>query len=253
MPMVSRSPLHPLLVGVVDRLWCASPASVADVRVEWILPTCRAQVILSPTASVFVGAKVVGEMIERRTGDPMVGVSFVAGGSAALIGAQGDETSGITVPLDALMPVGSLPDQIAERGAGEALDSVEAELVKRLRPPPKTSLIVAAERAIRNGHPAAQIAELLGCDRRTLVPQFRRLVGVGPKHYERVCRFNRAVEAIRRPDAKQLASIAFAHGFADQAHLTREIHHFARTSPSRIHRDGADAINHIAPDKIFKT
>lgn len=183
----------------------------------------------------------------------MAGVSFVAGGSAALIGAQGDETCGITVPLDALMPVGSLPDQIAERGAGEALDSVEAELVKRLRPPPTTSLIAAAERAIRNGHPAAQIAELLGCDRRTLVPQFRRLVGVGPKHYERVCRFNRAVEAIRRPDAKQLASIAFEQGFADQAHLTREIHHFAQTRPSRIHRDGADAINHVEPDKIFKT
>ncbi|MEP1124489.1 MAG: helix-turn-helix domain-containing protein [Ilumatobacter sp.] len=90
-------------------------------------------------------------------------------------------------------------------------------------------------------------------DRRRFVPEFRRMVGAAPKQYERICRFNSAVAAIRLPNARPLASVAVDHGFADQAHLSREIGHFAQISPSRLHRDGATMANHLEYDKIFKT
>lgn len=253
MVMVSRSPRHPLLAGLVDRLWCAVPEPAPKVRAEWILPTCRAQMILSPMASVFVGPRMSGEMIERRTDKSAVGVSFGAGAAIAFIGADAYETFNITTPLDAAWPVGSLSDRLAEQTVAEALDLIEAELAKSLRRTSVNPAVFAAARAIRRGHPAARTAELLGVDRRRFVPEFRRIVGVAPKHYERICRFNRATEEIRRPDAKPLALIAAEQGFADQAHLTREIRHFAQTTPARMHRDGTGMVNHVKPDKIFKT
>lgn len=253
MLVVSRAPLHPLLDGLVDRVWRAVPEPSADPRVEWILPTCRAQMILSPRVSVLVGPRVSAELIERRTDEPAIGVSLVAGAAAAFIGIGGHEICGITTPLDAVLPIGSLPDHLAEQSADEALDLIEAELVKWLEQASVNPLVSAVERAIRAGHPAAKTAEVLGVDRRRFVPEFRRIVGVAPKRYERICRFNRVTKAIRRPDAGPLASIAVEQGFADQAHLTREVRHFAQTSPSHIHRDGTDMVNHVEPDKIFKT
>lgn len=253
MTVASRIPHHPLLVGLVDRVWCAGPEPAAPVNMEWVLPTCRAQLILTPGASVFAGPKVVAESIERRTGEPMVGVSLTAGAVPVLLGIGGHEALGVTVALDAVWSVGSLPDRLAEEAGDSVFDRIEAELVKQLRPTLVDPLVVAAERAIRDGRSAAQAIALIGTDRRALVPKFRRVVGVAPKHYERVCRFNRAIEAIRQSDAAPLAWIAGEQGFADQAHLSREVRHFAGTSPSHLHRDGSVMVNHVTSDKIFKT
>ncbi len=251
--ITSRPPLHPLLVGLVDRLWCSLPDPSSEVRIDWILPTCRAQLILSPGSAIFVGPKVRAERVERRTGERTVGVSLAAGAEFAFTGSGGDETCGHTLPLDALVAVGSLPDRLAEQADDCVLDRLEGELVDWLTPASADSRVLKAAHAIRGGQRATKVVDVLGVDRRRFVPEFRRMVGVGPKQYERICRFNAAVEAIRQPGADPLASVAVDHGFADQAHLTREIGHFARTSPSRLHRDGATMINHLEYDKIFKT
>jgi len=266
MSFVSRRPRHSLLQGLVDRVWCSKlgPShTISETRVEWVLPTCRAQIILTPSGSVLVGPKVIAEKIERQVRTPMVGVVLTADAVPAFLGHGGGELIGLTVPLDTAMALGSLPEQLAEQTADTtqggttpsetALNTVEAEMVKRLKGPSIDRTVVAVERAIRGGHSAGATIARLGVDRRTFVPKFRSTVGVAPKHYERICRFNRAVENVRRPDARSLASIAADHGFADQAHLTREVRHFALTSPALIHRDGSRMVNHIEPDKIFKT
>lgn len=209
--------------------------------------------ILSPHESWFAGPKILPEMISRRTGEPMVGVSFAAGATSLFADDAADIACSATEPLDAVTPIGSLAGRLAEQTTTDALDVLEVEMVNRLQTARVDNLVLTAERSIRSGTSAAASVALLGVDRRTFVPQFRRMVGVAPKHYERICRFNRAIEAIRRPHAASLASIAADHGFADQAHLTREVRCFGQLSPSAIHRDGSTMINHVAPDKIFKT
>jgi AraC-like DNA-binding protein len=253
MSVLSRSVRHPALVGVVDRVWVAAPGPVSEQRLEWILPTGKAQLILSPESSLFVGPKVLADKIARRTGAPMAGVSLLAGAASSLHGADAEELCGATVGLDAVMRLGSLPEQLADCAPGEALDLLEFELVRRLSTTHIDHQVLAVADAIRRGAAAATVIELRVGDRRSFVPKFRGTVGFGPKHYERICRFNRAVEAIRRPDASPLASIAADSGYADQAHLTREVRHFAQLAPSCLHRDGAEMVNHIDSDKIFKT
>ena len=253
MAVLSRAPRDQRLVGLVDRVWWAAPEPTSDVCIEWVLPTCRAQMILSPEASVFAGPKVRAEQIERRTGGPMVGVSLAAGGLSALLGIGGQEAVGTTVGLESVWDVGSLSERLAAEADHRALDLIEVALTVQLQPARTDELVLIAAHAIRGGRSAAQAIAMVGADRRTFVPKFRRTVGVAPKLYERVCRFNRAIEAIRRPDAAPLAMIAAEHGYADQAHLSREIRHFATASPSRLHRDGSPMVNHVSPDKIFKT
>jgi len=255
MPFVSRPVRNSLLIGLVDRIWCAQPEAGGSHRVERILPTGRAQLILRSDreGSIFVGPKSRPETIHRRVDEAAIGVSFAAGAADTVVSVSGCETLDRTVPLDSVMAVGSLGEHLAGLAPGDALDLIESELARRIRVDHASELVLAAERAIRSGVPAGRIASYLGQDRRRLVPEFRRVVGMAPKQYELVCRFSRSVAAIRRADAPSLACIAAQLGFADQAHLTREVGRFAAVSPAQIHRDGTTTPNHIDPGKIFKT
>ncbi len=253
MAVFSRAPRDPRLVGLVDCIWWAEPEPSSDVHVEWAVPTGKAQLILSPKTSVFVGPKVAPERIERRCGEPMFGVSVVVGALSAILGIGGHEALGATVELESVWPVGSLPQRLAESADRPTLDLIEAALVDRVRPSRSDARVLAAARALSAGQSAARVGATLAVDRRRFVPVFRRETGVAPKLYERMCRCNRSIEAIRQPNAAPLAIIAAAHGYADQAHLSREVRHFAMTSPSRLHRDGSSMVNHVSADKIFKT
>ncbi|PZG08032.1 helix-turn-helix domain-containing protein [Nonomuraea aridisoli] len=68
-------------------------------------------------------------------------------------------------------------------------------------------------------------ARSLGCSRRHLSSVVRTELGVTPKEYQRLVRFENArgrLVAGARAGGAGLAAVAVAAGFADQAHLTRE-------------------------------
>lgn len=85
---------------------------------------------------------------------------------------------------------------------------------------------------------------------RTLRRWFSRSTGVSPKRWLRLHRFDRVVRsaALRDPGAT-LASIAADHGYADQAHFSREIGAFIGAAPGRL-RDRPDgAPPHYIPGR----
>lgn len=246
---------HPLLAPLVHCLWWAAPAPGAPPQRERIVPTGRAQVVLSTgsTGNVVVGPMSRSVDIERNDGAATVGVSFHAGGATPFLMVPAEQLTDATIDLESIWALRSLPDRLAELAADPAFDLLEAELLQRFCPEGVSPPVLAAERAIRSGASAGAVAALVGEDRRRLVPEFRRVVGVGPKHYERIQRFSRSIEAIRHPQPWPLAEIAAHFGYADQAHLTREFTHFAGVTPSRVVGDAPKALNHIDADKIFKT
>jgi methylphosphotriester-DNA--protein-cysteine methyltransferase len=68
------------------------------------------------------------------------------------------------------------------------------------------------------------------------VRQFRRVfectVGLGPKSFQRVRRFQRFLQ---RTDAgAPLASAAFDAGYSDQAHMNRDVRDLSGLSPARL-------------------
>jgi transcriptional regulator GlxA family with amidase domain len=83
------------------------------------------------------------------------------------------------------------------------------------------------------------LAARLGCSRRHLAKRFAEDVGAPPKLASRLIRF----EAARgRLGAVPLARLAADHGYADQAHLTREFAQLGGAPPSRFPflQDGGD-------------
>lgn len=73
-----------------------------------------------------------------------------------------------------------------------------------------------------------------GMSARTLQRWFARNVGVTPRHYLRLLRFQKAFEQM--PAATNLADHAAAQGFADQAHMARDFREMAGVPATKARR-----------------
>lgn len=256
MRIVSRAPQSGVLFDLVDQLWMTDGAP-DGVRRERKLPTGRAQMIFrcgDRTVEGFVvGPQSVASDIEHHPQSKVAGIAFKAGGLAAFAAVPVDELCDEIAPLDELWPHLRLEETTRDFEGRTVLDRLESALLERLQFERIDRRVLTAERAIRGGMSPGTIARTHGLDRRDLVPAFRRTVGVGLKHYERIHRFGRSVVALRQPAPAPVAAIAAALGYADQAHLTREFRHFAGLTPGQLHGDHTMAVNHVALDKMFKT
>lgn len=112
----------------------------------------------------------------------------------------------------------------------------------RLRHPGLTMVLDAVER-----HPAMRVADagaLLGVSPKRLIALFRAEVGVAPKTYLRIRRFQ---AALRRLDSGtgRGAEIASDLGYFDQAHLVREFRSFTAMTPTQYAQRRAWLPSHV--------
>lgn len=63
--------------------------------------------------------------------------------------------------------------------------------------------------------------------------RFREQIGLTPKAYANIVRFNRALELARGPKATW-AEIALDCGYYDQSHLVRDFQRFAGRAPATL-------------------
>lgn len=80
----------------------------------------------------------------------------------------------------------------------------------------------------------APILRALGISERQLERRFSVSVGVPPKTYLRVRRFNQALRLMKSRRYSTLASIAYALNFADQSHFIRDLKAFAQVTPKGL-------------------
>jgi methylphosphotriester-DNA--protein-cysteine methyltransferase len=73
----------------------------------------------------------------------------------------------------------------------------------------------------------------IGYSRKHLAAVFQEQMGMTPKALARLVRFQRALAALRSGAEPNLASLAVALGYYDQAHFTREFRGFAGLTPGQ--------------------
>ncbi|WP_431469483.1 helix-turn-helix domain-containing protein [Sphingosinithalassobacter sp. LHW66-3] len=140
------------------------------------------------------------------------------------------------VPLEALFGVaaatlGAALGEAADRA--ERVRLIEAALEARLA---RTADLRAVDLyALRQtetlaGVELAEIARDIGWSRKHLASRITDLVGVGPRSWRRLRRFERAVGLAESGD-RDWAGIAAECGYCDQSHLIREFQEFAGLTP----------------------
>ena len=76
-----------------------------------------------------------------------------------------------------------------------------------------------------------------GFSREHLIRRFREQIGLTPKAYANIVRFNHALELAHLPDSRW-ADVANTCGYYDQSHLVRDFQRYAGRAPTSLLRDG---------------
>lgn len=153
----------------------------------------------------------------------LVGVRFRPGRAPAGLGVPASAVRDERVDLDLLWPadrVRRLADELAATQDALAAEQVLAASVASVGAawdPVAPRLLELVARGERVG----AVADALGWTERQLHRRSLAAFGYGPKVLQRVVRFDRAVRMARHGDG--LADVAYATGYADQAHLAREV------------------------------
>lgn len=158
------------------------------------------------------------------------GVRLHAGLGPALVGVPADELRDSTVPLEQIWsgpPHRELTERVAAGPAG-ALGT----WARSAEPPHLGSRLVTLLQA---GRSVAAAADALGYSPRQLQRRALPVFGYGPQHLGRVLRLGRALARADRGVAWAL--VAAQVGYADQAHLARDVRSLTGLSPTALRRE----------------
>jgi AraC-like DNA-binding protein len=186
-------------------------------------------------------------LIETADQRRIVWVTFRVGGAYPFIG------PGSAALRDQLVDLAELWGRdgavLRERllSARDPLDTLETLLVRRagggLDP---DRAVGAAAVALHRGHPVADVADRLGWTTRRLARRFADQVGLTPKRFARVRRFQRLLRAVNRAEVVDWGAFAADHGFHDQAHLIHEFRAHAGMTPTSYTPRAPGEANHVA-------
>lgn len=197
----------------------------------------------------FSGAVVSGAFRGFFALDPMahatvIGVHFRPGGATRFLNLPASELTDAHVDLDAIWGPSAreLRDRLIEAGSVDARFRVlEGALLDRLRASSERRAAVgdalSAFEGARGAVRVRDVARRVGLSQRRFIQVFAADVGLTPKIFGRVCRFQRAREVVQGVAAPDWAAVAAECGYFDQSHLIRDFVEFAGTSPEAYMRE----------------
>lgn len=202
--------------GCLDLMWMDGELLVAG-------PDTEAHLAASPPAAGYTGLR------------------FAPGTGPTVLGVPAHELRDQRVPLTDLWPaarVRHLTEQVHEAtDPGTALEEIAAGRIRQTGPPdPAISEIVGQLRA---NTPVGAVAEAVGLGERQLHRRSLVAFGYGPKTLVRILRMSRAVAMARA--GTPFATVAAVTGYADQAHLSREVKALAGVPLSELTAAPRDA------------
>ena len=266
--MLSRRPRHPALVPLVESLW-VHRAELRH-RFERALPTGRMQLLVNldgdqltehldithvnrAGGSALQGARAAPVVLDTSEQRAICGVSFLPGGALPFLAVPASAVTGQLIDLSELW--GRAASVLRERlletmDPASQLDVLEIALLRQAHHAPQAD--GAVERAcalLVQGARISAVRDHLGLAPKDLIDRFRKCIGLPPKLFARVARFQRLIASLGREP--RWADAALEHGFADQAHLIREFTGFAGVTPTAYRARSPEAVNHCPVREIF--
>lgn len=242
---ITRPP-SPRLRGLVERLW-----RVEDPRPfgepETICPDGRSEIVIhlgdamrNQPRHLLVGQMDSPIMVTPTGRVAMVGARLSPSGLHRLLPFPQDRLRGQVISLDSVWNVWTrrTVDQVATAGTpARELDAFE-RAIEALIPDARCSVpdlaletALSGLRASGGNASITRLATAAGMSRRQFERRFRERVGLPPRLYGRIVRFQMAFQALGHESG---AAIAARCGYADQAHLVREIRRFAGQTPGTL-------------------
>ncbi|WP_394827652.1 DUF6597 domain-containing transcriptional factor [Pendulispora albinea] len=209
---------------------------------------------VSHGGSAITGAHSRYFVIQTPPRPSVMGVLFKPGGAFPFLGVEAGDLEDAHVDLEALW--GPRARRLRERlletsDLAARVRLIEAALLEgAVRSLERTPAVALALEAMEQPD-FTRVADLrarTGLSAKRLIALFRDEVGIGPKTYWRIRRFQAALRSLERARTPRGAEVAAQLGYFDQAHMIRDFQAFAGLSPQGYLRAGVDRPNHVPHD-----
>lgn len=264
---VSRRPAPPLDASV-SAVWYFKSAP-RPFGFERVLPKGRAQLVVNlkddrtrsyderggcieAPGAVVSGLGPQFEIIDTDEQEHVVGVVFRPGGTTGFFRDSAYAMRGRDVPLEALWGVAGtalLREALLEAASPEAALDVLEHALRQARHGRETHPAVAFALARFDRQPevtrVSAVTDAVGMSAKRFIERFKAEVGLTPKQYCRLQRFQRAVSAAHADVELDWSDVALACGYFDQAHFIHDFRAFSGLTPG-AYRSGRTAFpNHV--------
>jgi AraC-like DNA-binding protein len=225
---------HPALRARVACYWAVAVDRACEHRV---LPDGCSDLVFAAGDATIIGTMTRALAVAHAAGARVFGVRFRPGEGFAIVGVAAATMRDRAEPLDAAW--GRAGAELGERVAAARDDAARVALLDdvllaaRARPADARVRRAVARIVAAPDVRVAQLARELGLGERQLERAFDERVGIGPKALACVVRLQDIARA-RTIGRASWADAAATHGFADQAHLAREVRRLTGVTPTEL-------------------
>ena len=196
--------------------------------------------------SAFVVGPMRRPIITTMSGSArLVAVRFLPGGARRFLPVPMRSLVDLTLPLEELLrPLAPELLEGVEECAGDtgaAIARLEGLLLRELGKTRGDDGIVGAAVgmivASRGGITVRELERRLGTGKRRLERRFEEAIGLPPKLFARIMRFQHSTALLRSSAARDWHELLLLSGYFDQSHMIREYREFAGISPGAYIRE----------------
>lgn len=265
---LARRPAPPLDAHI-DAIWLFRCAP-RPFALERVLPNGGAQLVVNlkedetrtydaisgrchtKSGSTLGGVATRFVIIDTSEQEHVAGVSFRPGGTTGFFPTPAPDLTDVDAPLDALWgarATARLREHMLEAPTPDAaLDVLEwtlrAAWLGRSRHP---AVAFALDVFIRRPDVArvGEVTAAIGLSHKRFIERFKAEVGVTPKRYCRLLRFQHAVRRAHAARAVDWTAVAVASGYFDQAHFIHDFREFSGLTPTAYGAGRTAFQNHV--------
>ena len=262
-------PPRPPLDSFIESIWVYQN----DPRphtLERILPTGAAQLIVNlkedqtrlydpetphrsvtTSGSVLSGVQSRFQVIDTSEQEYVAGVAFKPGGTTPFVRLPAHEACDVDVPLELLWGrrcTGRLRERLLESSIDDKLDALELALREMWRPPglhPAVTFALAKFDRAPLTTSVAAVTDAIGLSAKRFIDRFKFEVGMTPKRYCRIRRFQHALMLANRGCRVEWTDVALDCGYFDQAHFIHDFQRFAGLTPTAYQAARTSHQNHV--------
>jgi AraC-like DNA-binding protein len=245
----------PPLSGFVDLFWYYENYAPSHPR-ESLLPTATTELVIhtdgSDRSPVVSGPR--SRPFELDTSQPasMVGVHFKPGGASSFLDGSMTDLHNTHAALECLWgrKSGELQDRLMEcrtpNGKFRILEQTLVQIVGHgLGRHAAVEFALKEFTASEQVPTIAKVTSRVALRHKRFIKLFTQQVGVTPKLFCRIERFQRALRRLETLKRVNWADFALACGYYDQAHFNNEFRSFSELTPTNYMLLRGDHFNHV--------
>lgn len=166
-----------------------------------------------------------------------IGICFQPHALKSLFGLDADELTNSCVDLNLVGKKTHLPEQLLEaKDIDEQIKLLSFYLFEQQQnhtrhPDELTKYAISQLTASKGALSIKDLQQKVRMSERSLERKFKESVGISPKLYARILRFQESMDQLRKSDYDKLADIAYQNDYADQSHFIRVFKEFTGYSP----------------------